>query len=73
MIKQKQKQFIPVNFLGGDVLKNALELNKDLHPLLKQLNLKEFDVDSLSGFLAFELWFFLLLTLTTQKFYLSKN
>ena len=50
--KQKQKQFIPVNFLGGDVLNNALELNKDLHPLLKQLNLKEFDVDSLSGFFS---------------------
>ena len=58
MIKQKQKQkqtqiqFIPVNFLGGEILNNALELNKDLHPLLKQLNLKEFDVDSLSGFFS---------------------
>ena len=50
--KQKQKQFIPVNFLGDGVLYNALELNKDLHPLLKQLNLKEFDVDSLSGFFS---------------------
>ena len=50
--KQKQKQFIPVNFLGRDLLDNTLELNKDLHPLIKQLNLKEFDIDALSGFFS---------------------
>jgi len=48
--KTKQKQFTTVNFISRDILKNALETNTILHPLIKQLNLKGFTVEELTLF-----------------------
>jgi len=50
--KNKNKKFIPVNYISKEILKDTLLLNKNLHPLIKQLNLKDFDVEQLSGFFS---------------------
>ena len=50
--KSKKKRFTTVNFISRDVLKNALETNIILHPLIKQLVLKGFSVEELTLFFS---------------------
>ena len=50
--KTKQKRFTPVNFISREILKNALETNIILHPLIKQLDLKGFTIEELTVFFS---------------------
>ena len=66
--KNKNKnKFIPISFISTDILNNALEINKNLHPLIKQLNLKDFDVTQLSRFFSLRSLVFSIVGLNPSK------
>jgi len=52
MKNKKRNKFTPISFISRDILKNTQEINKNLHPCIKQLNLKDFNVDQLSKFFS---------------------
>jgi len=65
--KNKNKKFIPVNFISKEILKDTLVLNKNLHPLIKQLNLKGFDVEELSCFFSLRSLVFSIVDINPSK------
>jgi len=67
--KNKDKKFIPVNFISKEILKDTLVLNKNLHPLIKQFILKGFDVDAdqLSGFFSLRSLVFSIVDINPSK------